>query len=158
LKMTSAYSVCDGKVVRLSATGHAGRMPLAKWKPEAPLVAASLHISAGDYAKFLLAILNRTGLSKAQWEAMLKPQFAESNLNSERTYCLGSAAEETPYGKKYSHSGRNSGGFSCYFAVYDEQKFGYVFFVNNKQASDFNEILEAYLVTGAAAEGDTSMP
>jgi hypothetical protein len=89
---------------------------------------------------------------------MLRPQFADSNAIRERTYCLGIGAEETPYGRKYSHSGRNSGGFSCYFAVYDEQKFGYAFFVNNQKASDVNEILEAYLVTGAAAEGDTSAP
>jgi len=61
--------------------------------------------------------------------------------------------QQTPYGRKYSHSGRNSGGFSCYFAIYDEKKFGYVFFVNNWRASDFNEILEAYLVSGTSDKG-----
>ncbi len=150
LGIAGAHAVCNQELAKLSATGHDGAQPLPKWMPSEPLMAASLHISANDYARFLVAILNRSGMSDVQFQNMLQPQFVDREGSSERPYCLGMPVQETPHGKKYSHSGRNSGGFSCYFALYDEKKFGYVFFVNNWRASDFNKILEAYLVTGAA--------
>jgi CubicO group peptidase (beta-lactamase class C family) len=145
LKMATAHAVCDETVARMSATGHDAARPLAKWMPSAAVMAASLHVNAQDYAQFLLAFLNRSGMSQKQWQEMLRPQFLDVDPNSER--CLGINVQKTPYGTQYSHGGLNPG-FTCYFVVYDESKFGYVFFLNNQQAGDFNEALEAYLVTG----------
>jgi CubicO group peptidase (beta-lactamase class C family) len=153
LGIVGAHAICNQEIAKLSATGHDGTQPLPKWMPSEPLMAASLHISANDYAKFLVAILNRSGMSEEQFKKMLQPQFVDREGSNERPYCLGMPMQQTPYGRKYSHSGRNSGGFSCYFAIYDEKKFGYVFFVNNWRASDFNEILEAYLVSGMSDKG-----
>jgi CubicO group peptidase (beta-lactamase class C family) len=156
LNMTSASAVCDDAIARMSAIGHDAARPLAKWMPKSPVMAASLHVNAEDYAQFLLALLNRSGMSDEQWQEMLRPQFVDVDPNSERPFCLGIGVEETPYGKKYSHSGLNLG-FTCYFAVYDEPKFGYVFFLNNQQAGDFNAALQAYLVTGTTNNDDKSV-
>jgi hypothetical protein len=60
---------------------------------------------------------------------------------------LGILVRKTPYGTKYSHDGDNPG-FSSYFAIYDEKKLGYVFFVNNDQAPALRKALDGYLITG----------
>lgn len=146
LGMTSASATCNVAVARKSATGHDGVRPLEKWMPDSAVVAASLHVTARDYAKFLLALLHRTGMSEVQWNEMLSPQFASDPAHG-RQYGLGIGVETTPYGTVYSHSGLNVG-FHCYFAVYDEPKFGYVYFINNQKGENFSRAIDAYLVSG----------
>jgi CubicO group peptidase (beta-lactamase class C family) len=151
LNMTAASMICDDAIAAKSAIGHDGVRPLEKWMPKSAIASASLHVTARDYAKFLVALLRRSTISEEQWAQMLRPQFLDNDLAAERQFCLGIGVEETPYGRKYSHSGLNPG-FTCYFAVFDERKSGYVFLLNNQKAGGFGKALETYLITGASRD------
>jgi hypothetical protein len=85
-------------------------------------------------------------MSQATFNEMLRRQYDPVGPRDE-SFGLGIVVEETPYGKKYSHGGRNMG-FTCQFAIYDDSKVGYVFFTNSEQADLINESIEAYLIKG----------
>ncbi|HKP67986.1 MAG TPA: serine hydrolase [Pyrinomonadaceae bacterium] len=76
LGMTSSSYVWQESFGELKATGHdtAGGSRPRREKIEAN-AAASLHTTTSDYAKFVIAILNRTGLKKSTFAAMLRPQI-----------------------------------------------------------------------------------
>ena len=74
LGIENASLVWNENVARLTATGHGGTSPLPKGKPDEPNMAASLHVDAGNYAKFLIAVLQGKGLSEASAKEMLRPQ------------------------------------------------------------------------------------
>ena len=83
----------------LSATGHGGYRPLAKGKPSAPNTAASLHVNAGNYARFLIAVLRGQGLSGPTAKEMLRPQVKiPDDTSGNSSWGLGIAIEETPFG------------------------------------------------------------
>jgi hypothetical protein len=63
LGIENASLVWNEKMARFSATGHGRHSPLGKGKPSQPNVAASLHVSAQNYARFLIAIVEGQGLS-----------------------------------------------------------------------------------------------
>lgn len=143
----NAYLTLDDTLAERTAYGHVDDThPIPHRKPGRANMASSLHIDAENYAKFLIAVLSRNGLSEASYNEMLSRQFDLVD-HDERPYGLGFVVEETPLGRKYGHSGKNPG-FTCHFAIYDDQGMGYVFFVNNEKANAFNEKLEAFLITG----------
>ena len=74
LGIENASLVWNEDVARLTATGHGGTSPLSKGKPSEPNMAASLHVDAGNYAKFLIAVLQGKGLSEATAKEMLRSQ------------------------------------------------------------------------------------
>src|SRR5262249_40006351 len=74
LGIENASLVWNEDAARRTATGHGGTLPMVKRKPGEPNVAASLHIDAGNYAKFLIAVLQGKGLSEAASRDMLRPQ------------------------------------------------------------------------------------
>ena len=65
LGIEHASLVWNEDVARLTATGHGGTSPMVKRKPGEPNVAASLHVNAKNYARFLIAVLQGKGLSQA---------------------------------------------------------------------------------------------
>ena len=60
---------------------------------------------------------------------------------------LGIAIAETPHGIHYGHGGRNPG-FTSLSVMYKDRGIGYVFLVNNDDASKFENVLNAYLIAG----------
>ncbi len=65
LGIENASLVWNEDVAHRTATGHGGTSPMVKRKPGEPNVAASLHIDAENYARFLIAVLQGKGLSEA---------------------------------------------------------------------------------------------
>jgi CubicO group peptidase (beta-lactamase class C family) len=148
MEMENAYLMWDERVGQLTATGHNGILPLSKWKPDRPNMASSLHVDAGTYAKFLIGIIEGTGLSEATFNEMLRAQSTIPEQN-DTSFGLGIATKETPQGIFYGHGGRNTG-FTSVSAVYKDQKVGYVFLVNNEENERFDDVLNAYLIGGKA--------
>jgi CubicO group peptidase (beta-lactamase class C family) len=154
LGIENASLVWNENVAHLTATGHAGISPLAKGKPSAPNVAASLHVDAGNYAKFLIAVLEGKGLSEANANDMLRAQVKVPDQEG-ASWGLGIAIEKTPFGTNYGHGGRNTG-FTSRSLMYKDRGVGYVFLVNNDDASKIDNILNAYLIAGKSGLKNTT--
>ena len=146
----NAHLVWNEVLAKHTATGHSFELsPVTKSKTDWPGMAYSLHIDAKNYAKLLIAILQREGLKRETYETMLSQQFeiADPNNAYEYPYGLGIIVEKTRFGKKYWHTGVNPG-WRCRFGLYDELKSGYVVFTNSDSGDKFGEDLEQFLVTG----------
>jgi CubicO group peptidase (beta-lactamase class C family) len=130
---------------RTASPHDAAGKPGDKWKPDAGGVnaASSLNTTAGDYAKFVEALLNGTGLKPQTIREMEKPQIA---VNPECTNCteqepkelsksvfwgLGIGIQETAQGESFWHWGDN-GQFKCYVVAYPKQKIGVVVFFDGE--------------------------
>jgi CubicO group peptidase (beta-lactamase class C family) len=127
-----------------TASPHNGAgQPGDKFKPKDSNAAASLHTTAGDYALFVEALLNGTGLSRKTLKEMEQPQIA---VNPECTNCterepkqlstavfwgLGIGIQKTKDGESLWHWGDN-GRFKCFVLAYLQQKTGVVFFMNGE--------------------------
>ena len=154
LGIENASLVWNENVARLTATGHGGISPLAKGKPSTPNVAASLHVDAGNYAKFLTAVLEGKGLSEPTSKEMLRSQIKVPDQEG-ASWGLGIAIEKTPFGTNYGHGGRNTG-FTSRSLMYKDQGIGYVFLVNNDDASKIDNVLNAYLIAGKSGLKNTT--
>ncbi len=146
LGIENASLVWNENVARLTATGHGVNAPLAKGKPDQPNVAASLHIDAGNYARFLISVLHGKGLSGPTLKEMLRAQVEVPDRKGS-SWGLGIAIEETPLGTTYGHGGRNPG-FTSQSVMLKDRGIGYVFLVNNDDASKMDNVLNAYLIAG----------
>ena len=153
LGIENASLVWNEDVARLTATGHGGSSPMAKGKPSQPNVAASLHVDAGNYARFLIAVLQGKGLSEPTAKEMLRSQVKMPDQQG-ASWGLGIAIEETPFGTNYGHGGRNTG-FTSHSVMYKDQGIGYVFLVNNDDASKIDNVLNAYLIAGKSGLKNT---
>jgi CubicO group peptidase (beta-lactamase class C family) len=149
LGVEHASLIYNEDVARLTATGHARSLPLAKWKVLEPNMAASLHVSAGNYARFLVAVLQGNGLAEATAKEMLRSQVKLPDQPN-ASWGLGISIEETPQGIRYGHGGRNTG-FTSHSGMFKDLGIGYVFLVNNDDASKMDNVLNAYLIAGKSA-------
>jgi hypothetical protein len=116
-------------------------------------VAASLHVNASNYAKFLIAVLQGKGLSESSFQENLRPQVKTPDRPG-TAWGLGIAIEETSAGTNYGHGGRNVG-FTSHSVMYKDSGIGYVFLVNNDDAQKFDNVLNAYLITGKSGLKET---
>lgn len=92
--------------------------------------AASMHTTAADYARFIIALLSGEGLKKNTWEEMLKPQIrANEKTAPEVAWGLGVGLETTPQGKYFWHWG-DQGDSKCYVTANVQQKDAIVYFTN----------------------------
>ena len=156
LGIENAHLVWNDVLAERTANGHIlGIGPVPKTRNYQPGMAYSLHIDAENYAKLLIAILNRQGLEKETYDNMLSQQFeiADPDNPHEFPYGLGLIVEDTPHGKKYSHTGVNTG-WRCRFGIYDDLKLGYVDFTNSDSGAQFGEDLEKFLITGRPDQND----
>ena len=163
LGMDNAYLSWRPQMETLTAFAHSGEhnTPSPKGKPEKANMAASLHVDAGTYAKFLVALIEGRGLSTARLADMLKPHSERPadwrDDGPPPASGLGLFITQTPCGTSYGHGGRNGGGSGGYFtsqsAVYRDRKVGYVFLTNNDQATRFDKALRAFLIEGTGACG-----
>lgn len=103
----------------------------AKGKPNRGHAAATLHATATDYAKFIMAIMNHTGLQPSAIDSMLTPQVIVDPEDTKNVaWGLGVGLQKTPHGKSFWHWGDN-GNFKCFFVAFPEQKIGVVYFTNS---------------------------
>ena len=153
LEIEHASLVWTEEIAKLTATGHGATSPMVKGRPSQPNMAASLHVDAKNYAKFLIAYVQGKGLAEATARDMLRSQGAIPD-EPKSSFGLGVAIEETPHGIHYGHGGRNTG-FTSLSVMYKDLGIGYVFLVNNDDASKVANILNAYLITGKSGLKNT---
>jgi|SRR5580704_6648262 CubicO group peptidase (beta-lactamase class C family) len=144
LGMTSSNYVWRDDYDLRTAVGHDdARAPHIKVKPINPNAAASLHTTALDYSKFVIAVMTGAGLKPQTAAQMLTPQV---KVNPACTDCieampgalsdslgwgLGIGLEHTDQGDSFWHWGDN-GLFKCYVQAYPKQQAGIVVFTNSE--------------------------
>ncbi|HWZ86019.1 MAG TPA: serine hydrolase [Thermoanaerobaculia bacterium] len=142
---SSAYSWEDRFESR-KATGHDGLgEPQGMNRPAEALSAATLQTTTQDYARFLIAVLDGTGLKRKVREEMFRPQIrldegcttncidrkSTGRLSKELAWGLGWGLQETADGLSIWHWGDN-GNFHCEVVGYPRQRFGAVVFTNGE--------------------------
>jgi CubicO group peptidase (beta-lactamase class C family) len=104
--------------------------------------AASLQTTPLDYMKFVIAVLNGTGLKKATWEAMMTPQVRVDAKYPPIAWGLGVGLETMPEGKYLWHWGDN-GDSKAYVTAYLPDKNAVVYFADGANGLSFTkEILD----------------
>jgi CubicO group peptidase (beta-lactamase class C family) len=143
LHMRSSSYVWQERFEGREATGHdAGGSPQHLHRPAEAVAAASLHTTAQDYARFVIAVLDGSGLRKATSVEMFRPQIhvdqsctncidkKPGTLSRELGWGLGFGLQETEEGLSVWHWGDNSSGFHCYMAGFPGRRLGIVVFTN----------------------------
>jgi len=93
--------------------------------------AASLHTTATDFARYMMAIMNHTGLQHSTIDSILTPQIVvDPEETQDVLWGLGVGLEKTPHGIAYWHWGDNMT-FRCFFVAFPQQKIGVVYFTNS---------------------------
>jgi CubicO group peptidase (beta-lactamase class C family) len=119
------------------------------WDRTAFNSAASLHSEAREYSKFLIAVMNETGLNSETVQQMLKEQIIilkDEGFKSDGYYswALGFGIKKIANKYYYAHGG-NNWNFQSHFLFDKDRKNGYVFFTNCNNGSEFNKKLEKFL-------------
>ena len=97
----------------------------------------TIHSEAIDFSKWMIAMMNEQGLTKKGFEELYKPHSEIGTGFLKEDYTLGfSKLSILNLGELYSHSGNNTG-FSSYFALDKDKKWGFVFFTNSKAGDQF---------------------
>ncbi len=130
-------------------------------KARVALPGATLYTTAGDYARFLVALLKGKGLTTDTLKEMLTPQITAHKGEGEKFFWgLGIGLNPSQRGQTVWHWGDN-GAFKAYFEVLQKQKKGVVFFANSTNGQAISKDL-VYLTTGitnpAIAKGYFSYP
>jgi CubicO group peptidase (beta-lactamase class C family) len=151
LGMTSSSYIWQDRYDTLKAFKHDVFGHLSgRWKPEgghAQAVreggnaAASLATTAGDYARFLIAVLHRKGLKKTTWQQMLTPQIRVNEKYPPVAWGLGWGLETMQEGEYFWHWGDN-GDAKAYITAFLPQKDAVVYFADGSNGLSFaKEIL-----------------
>jgi len=122
-----------------------------------PRGGSTLETTAGDYIKFLTAVLNQEILSKASYDEIFKPQIRIHSLKQfgpdakvttdkydevDLSYGLGWGYLKTPYGKGVFKEGHGDG-FQHYSILFPEKNIGVLLISNSDNAeSIFKKLLE----------------
>lgn len=129
LGMEASSMVWQDRYEKSAAVGHGllsetdGRFR----KRTEPHAAATLYTTAGDYAKFVIAVLNDVGLKKETISQMLTPQI---DVAENVFWGLGFGLERTSGGDGFWQWG-DYGIFRNYIVAYKEQKIGVVYLTNS---------------------------
>jgi len=144
LGMTSSSYVWQERFERLKATGHdaAGNVTELR-KPAEANAAASLHTTASDYARFIVAIMKGTGLRSETLRQMLSPQVKvdeigantiarrTGNLSSSISWGLGWGLEQIANERAFWHWGKNNDDVQCFTISFERERAGLVVFTNS---------------------------
>lgn len=109
--------------------------------------ASSLHSEALDFSKWMIGIMGNRVLSPASYAELLNIQSSSGEGLFATNYTLGFFANQTPLGKLYAHGG-NSIGFTSWFSIQKQKKWGVVLFSNSEYGQDLGIRLNFYLTTG----------
>jgi CubicO group peptidase (beta-lactamase class C family) len=144
LGMTSSSFVWQDRYETLKANGHKPSGVVAQVRR--PAVARSysgLHTTALDYAKFVIAVINGTGLREETAEQMLKGQVrldescfscierSSGRFSQTLSWGLGWGLERTRAGDAIWHWGDNNGEFQSFIMAHPKEKTGIVILTNS---------------------------
>jgi len=109
---------------------------------------ATLYTTAKDYAQFVIAMMNDTGLKPETIQEMLRPQI---DVSKDVFWGLGFGLERTPNGDAFWQWG-DYGIFRNYIVGYKKQKIGLVYLTNS-----FNGLSISQDLVRAAIGGDKEL-
>jgi CubicO group peptidase (beta-lactamase class C family) len=109
---------------------------------------ATLYTTAGDYARFVMAMMNDTGLKPETVREMLKPQI---DVSKDVYWGIGFGLEQTSNGDAFWQWG-DYGIFRNYIVGYKKQKIGVVYLTNS-----FNGLSIGQDLVQAAIGGDKEL-
>ncbi len=143
LRMADSSYVWQERFEGRKATGHdAVGTPRVLQRPAEANAAASLHTTARDYARFLIAVLSGAGLTPKTYAEMLRPQIhvdegctnctgkKPGRTSLEVAWGLGWGLEESGDGVSFWHWGDNGSGFHCFVFGSPASRNGLVIFTN----------------------------
>jgi len=132
LEMRNSSYVWRDDYEQNAATPHNLLRKVAKkGKPKQGHGAATLHTTAEDFAKFMLALMNSYGLRESTIDSMLTPQIIVAPEESTAVFWgLGIGLEETPHGTAFWHWGDNYN-FRCFALGFKTPRIGFVYFTNS---------------------------
>ncbi len=107
--------------------------------------AASLHTTASDFARFMIAVMKGTGLSEKLAREMLVPQI---EVDPGVSWGLGTGLEDSALGRGFWHWGHNDG-YRVYTLAYRDSGYGVVWFSNSSNGMTILEALVDLGVGGA---------
>jgi CubicO group peptidase (beta-lactamase class C family) len=144
LGMTSSSFVWQERFGALKAYGHktSGEV-VQRRRPAAARAASGLHTTALDYAKFVIAVMNGTGLRSETAGQMLRGRVpvdegcsscvgrSAGRLSRTLSWGLGWGVERTGAGDAIWHWGDNNGEFHNFVIAYPGEGAGVVIFTNS---------------------------
>jgi CubicO group peptidase (beta-lactamase class C family) len=147
LGMAASRMVWQERYEKESAVGHdvLGETDGKFRKRTEAHAGATLYTTAKDYARFVMALMNDTGLRPETIEEMLRPQI---DVAKDVFWGLGFGLERTPNGNSFWQWG-DYGIFRNYTVGYKEQKIGVVYLTNS-----FNGLSIGQDLVRAAIGGD----
>ncbi|MEM6380945.1 MAG: serine hydrolase, partial [Bacteroidota bacterium] len=101
--------------------------PKPNWRPETPVVASSLHTTAADYSKFMIALLKGEGLDSQTYQQIKSPQI---QIHDSLAWGLGWGIQQSARGDYLWQWGDN-GNTKAFTMFYPNEQKGMVFFVNS---------------------------
>ncbi len=109
---------------------------------------ASIHSESIDFSKWMIAVMNKEGLSKESFNELFSPHSLVDETDFYNIYyTLGFSTPEIPLTDIYLHGGNNIG-FTSWFALDSNKKWGYVLFTNSEFGEQLGEELLFYLLAG----------
>ena len=143
LGMKDSTYVWQERIAPQMASGHSqfGK-PFPLYRGQAANAASSLRTTPSDYAKFVIAVMNGTGLKEATVRQMLTPQVKldegcvicvgrkELKPSESLAWGLGVGLQHSAQGDAFWHWGDNSG-FKDFVIAFPEQRAGVVIFTNS---------------------------
>ena len=142
LGMTDSGYVWIPEYETRAAYGHTSGGSVAERRKPTVATVATLHTTPQDYARFVVAIMNGTGLKPATYRAMLTPQVqldegcftcltnTSGKMSKSLSWGLGWALQKTTRGMAFWHWGENNGEFQN-FAIGYPNGDGVVVFTNS---------------------------
>lgn len=144
LAMTRSSFVWESRFADDAAIGH-GSFAESR-KPTRPTVArapSSLQTTVNDYARFLLAILDTTGLHPQTWQLMMTPAV---DVAPGVSWGLGWAIETDSTGYRLAHHGDNSNsGFTAFTLIDVPRQCGLVYFANSTSGLSITRVVSAIM-------------
>jgi CubicO group peptidase (beta-lactamase class C family) len=148
LGMTGSSYIWQDKYDSMKTSRHNTLGEVSPQIKATPNAAASLHTTARDYARFIAAVLNGSGLKPETAKSMFTPQIRvdeggsnttarpADKLSSTIAWGLGVGLQTTGDGVSFWHWGDN-GDAKAYFVAYPREKLGLVMFANGSNGLSF---------------------
>jgi len=139
---SSSYVWRDDYEARIAASHDMLGEPTSRGRASTPRPGASLYTTAGDYARFLVALGNGAGLSNASWQAMTSAQIQVLDRDGKPCFSwgFGVGVHRTGSDTTLWHWGDN-GDLNAYFEILPRRRRGVVFFLNGANAHAVTPLL-----------------
>lgn len=132
LQMARSSFLFDSATGRNFATGHDVQgNPGSKYQPRLALAAASLHTTAGDYAKFLVKLVGKVKAGGLYGQMSEEAVAVEENEEYRIAWGLGIGIMEFQ-GKRYLFHWGDNGDFKSYYLYCMDDNVGFVYFANGE--------------------------